>query len=110
MKRWDIYWANFPYEDDPTKQKRRPVVIAKDGTVYVLTLKVTTHEARTHDPYDYPLRYWQESNLPSASVVRVSKLAKLPPSAFGEFIGQIHPYDAIMIQNRMNEFLQNRKE
>lgn len=110
MKRWDIYWANFPYEDDPTQHKRRPVVIANHQTVYVLTLKVTTHEPRADDPFDYPLRYWQESNLPCNSVVRVSKLAKLSPNAFGDYIGQIQPYDAMMITRHMRDYIASREK
>ena len=31
MKRWDIYWADVPYEEDPSISKKRPVIIAKDN-------------------------------------------------------------------------------
>ena len=108
MKRWEVYWADFPYEDIPGQGKRRPVVITQDKEVYVLTLKVTSQQARANDPYDYPLRYWQEANLPSASVVRVSKLAKLRPEAIKDYIGQLQPFDILRIQTLMRQYLANR--
>ena len=39
MNRWDVYWADMPFEEDAAQVKRCPVVIAKDAIVYVLTLR-----------------------------------------------------------------------
>ena len=50
MNRWDVYWADVPFEEDALQGKRRPVVIASDRTVYVLVLRVTSHAARLDDP------------------------------------------------------------
>ena len=55
MNRWDVYWADVPFEEDALQCKRRPVVIASDRTVYVLVLRVTSHAARLDGPYDYAL-------------------------------------------------------
>lgn len=56
MNRWDVYWADCPFEEDSAQCKRRPVIIARDGTCYVLVLRVTSQPARRDDPYDYVLR------------------------------------------------------
>ena len=40
MNRWDVYWADVPFEEDALRGKRRPVVIASDRTVYVLVLRL----------------------------------------------------------------------
>ena len=52
MNRWDVYWADVPFEEDALQGKRRPVVIASDRTVYVLrvtsTRRVWTTLMTTH--------------------------------------------------------------
>lgn len=104
MNRWDVYWADVPFEDDPTQSKVRPVIIAKDSTVYVLTMRVTTHAPRDYDPYDYSLIEWQYANLSAPSVVRIRKLAKLPPEKILSHIGRLHPSDMLGIQTKMDEY------
>lgn len=103
MNLWDVYWADMPFEENPSQTKERPVIIIKDALVYVLTLRVTSHAARQNDPYDYSLQFWQEAGLTKASVVRVSKLAQLQPGAIGQKIGRIHAADAIEIQKLMRK-------
>lgn len=104
MKRWDIYWADVPYEDNPAISKRRPVIIAKDNTpVYVLTFKITSKGARRDDPGDYPLIYWRESGLPGPSVVRLAKLSRLSPDKIGDYIGHAQAADVLQMQRIMQE-------
>lgn len=109
MKRWDVYWAEMPFEEDPSQTKLRPVIIAKDGIVYVLTLRVTSHEPREYDAYDYPLKEWKSANLNKPSTVRIRKLAKLAPNAIHDQIGTLHPTDTLEIQCRMQKYLEERK-
>ena len=108
MNRWEVYWADVPFEEDPSQIKRRPVIIARDNTVYVLTLRVTSHEAREYDPYDYPLQEWQHANLTTASVVRIRKISQLRPDNIHEYIGKLHPVDILGIQNCMQRFIAER--
>lgn len=110
MKRWDVYWADVPFEDDPTQIKRRPVIIARDSVVYVLTLRVTTHSPRMCDPYDYQLIEWKYANLNSPSVVRIRKLAKLKPEEIHDYIGSLHPADRLGIQTKMNDYRNERDD
>lgn len=92
MERWDLYWADVPFEDDPSQKKLRPVVIMRDMVVYVLTLKVTSHDKRENDPYEYELLEWQEAGLYEPSVVRI-KLSQLKPEAFHGRIGRLSAAD-----------------
>ena len=109
MKRWDIYWADVPYEEDPSISKKRPVIIAKDNSpIYVLTFKVTSKEAREYDPGDYPLIYWKESGLREPSVVRIRKISQLSPDKFGDYIGCVHAADAFQMQQIM-QMLKNQR-
>lgn len=104
MKRWEIYWANVPFEDQPAVGKMRPVIVCADKQVYVLTIKVTHHEARECSPYDYQLIYWKEAGLSQESAVRVDKISKLVPEDFGEYIGMVQPADALEIQKIMQAY------
>ena len=106
MNRWEIYWANAPFEDQPQLSKSRPVIICVDKKVYALVIKVTSHDKRDHSPFDYSLVYWKECGLACESVVRVDKLSQLPPSAFGDYIGKLHPADIIEIQKLMKQYSQ----
>lgn len=108
MNRWDVYWGDVPFEDDPTQIKRRPVIIAKDCAVYVLILRVTSHEARQNDPYDYTLQEWKYANLETESVVRIRKIAQLRPEHVHEYIGRLHPVDILGIQSRMQRYQEDR--
>jgi mRNA-degrading endonuclease toxin of MazEF toxin-antitoxin module len=108
MNRWDIYWADVPFEEDSTQIKSRPVIIAKDNSIYALVIRITSQEARTSDPYDYPLHEWQYANLERPSVVRIRKIAQLKPDAIHDYIGRIHPADALEIQKCMDRFLRER--
>ena len=110
MKRWDVYWADVPYEDDPAQSKRRPVVIAKDNTLYVLTLRVTSKGPRENDQYDVVLTQWQFANLAQPSVVRVRKIAQIGPERVFERIGRLHPADIMEIQNRMDKLQAERSK
>lgn len=109
MRRWDIYWAEVLYEDNPSESKVRPVVIAKDSVVYVLALKVTSQNVRENDDGDYRLIYWKEAGLSAPSVVRIRKISKLAPEAFGECIGRVQAADAYNIQRIMSELKQRRR-
>lgn len=109
MRRWDIYWADVPFEDDPGQSKIRPVIIARDASpAYVLTLKVTSQEARDYDPGDFPITYWKAAGLNEPSVVRIRKISQLTPDRFGDYIGRIQAADAFAIQEKMNELKKHR--
>lgn len=109
MRRWDVYWADVPYEEDPSQSKVRPVIIARDASpAYVLTLKVTSQDARENDPGDFPITYWQAAGLTEPSVVRILKISQLTPDKFGDYIGRIQAADAFAIQAKMNELKKRR--
>ena len=108
MNRWDVYWADVPFDEDKTQNKRRPVIIAKDEKVYVLVIRMTSHEARTYDPYDYTLQKWLFAGLEKASVVRIRKISLIKPESIYGFIGKIHPIDILEIQKRMFRYQKER--
>ncbi len=108
MRRWEIYWADAPFEDDPSLSKLRPVVILNDKIVYVLASKITSHEARENAAYDYVLIHWEEAGLTKPSVVRVEKLLQLKPEQIKDRIGQLSLVDIAAIQKMMKDYMSRR--
>lgn len=109
MNRWDIYWADVPFEEDPFQSKRRPVIIARNKVIYALVLRVTSHDVRKDDPYDYPLQEWEYANLSKESVVRIRKIAQIKPEHIHEYIGKLHPVDILEIQEHMRKYQESRR-
>ncbi len=104
----DVWWAKFPYEDNPNEYTIRPVVILDKETVGLLSVKVTKHEAREYDPYDTPILYWNEAGLKLASTARVSKTMILDKSRFKDRIGTLHKDDLLNIQQQYVKFIQSQ--
>lgn len=103
MKQWEVWLANFPYEEDNSIEKRRPVIIINVETLEVLSIKVTSHSARLEDEYDTTLVHWSEAGLEKPSVARISKSMNLTKDKFVHKMGDIHDEDKVPImQNFMN--------
>lgn len=109
MNRWDIYWADMPYEENPSESKMRPVIIAKDKSVYVLVIRVTSKHARDCDPYDYELQKWKEAGLDRPSTVRVAKIAQIRPDRIGDSIGRLALVDIAALQSVMANYKRHRQ-
>ena len=105
MKEWEIWFAEFPYEEDANITSNRPVVILSVEPLQVLSVKVTTHEYRENDLYDVPLFHWQECGLNWQSIARVSKTIFLTRDHFQKKIGQLHTNDSDNIMKRYQEFI-----
>ena len=58
MRVWEIWFADFPYEEDATITKKRPVIILNVEPLEVLSVKVTSQDVRYEDKYDTPIQYW----------------------------------------------------
>lgn len=81
---FEVWRMPFYYEDDPTKAKARPVVVAQvsSSSASVVALKVTGHGPRPEFPGEVRLMEWEKAGLPKPSTVRCSKQALIPLSAF----------------------------
>lgn len=108
MKRWDIYWAEVPFEDDPTQTKLRPAIIARDKIETALVIRVTSRGARDCDPYDYEIQDWKAAGLKEPSTVRISKITQILPDKIYDFIGRLSIGDIFEIQRLMDEYKESR--
>lgn len=105
----DVWFVNFPLEEDPSRYLPRPVVVIDEETLQVLSVKVTKSEPRENDKYDTPILYWQHAKLRFKSTARVSKTLYLPKSLFKQKIGELHPEDFLSILKMFEKFLDNHE-
>lgn len=107
MRVWEIWFAEFPFEEDPTIVKERPVIILNVEPLEVLSVKVTSHEVRDKDQYDTPILYWKEAGLNKPSVARISKTMLLDKQNFKNKIGTLHNDDKVSVLTTYTEYLKS---
>ncbi len=94
----EVWFVEFPLEEDETQIINRPVVVLDEDKLGVLSVKITKHKVKQEDPYDTPIIYWREANLRLASTARVSKVMNLREDDFIFKIGELHPEDLERIE------------
>ena len=55
MNKGEVWFVEFPLEEDECKSINRPVVVLDENILGVLSVKITKHKARKDDPYDTPI-------------------------------------------------------
>ena len=98
MQCGEVWFADFPFEDDSSKTKKRPVIVLEDegGEAKVLAIKVTSRIGE-RDEYDVSLLYWQKAKLRLASIARTSKYFYIDKSKFIFKIGDLHEDDLDLV-------------
>lgn len=97
MTKWDIYFANVPFEDLP-ESKLRPVIILDDSVAVVDCLKLTGRAPR---PGEYVIQKWAEAGLHKPTTVRLSKRLSLDKAELRFRIGSLQPIDIFEIEKRL---------
>lgn len=99
MKRWEIWEADVPYEENKG-HKKRPVLILSETDMIVFSLKMTSHKARYKKlEGEYEIMKWQEAGLEKPTVIQCSKRLKLEKSRFtGKQYGRLMATDIIGMQ------------
>ena len=105
----DVWFVNFPLEDDSSKFLDRPVVVLDVEKLEVLSVKVTTSEPRDIDEYDTPIVYWQEAKLKFKSTARVAKTIYVPKYMFRRRIGTLHSDDLQQIQELFMRYISSQE-
>lgn len=103
----EVWFVEFPLEEDSTQIINRPVVVLDENILGVLSVKITKHAPRADDPYDTPILYYQEANLRLASTARVSKVMLLSKESFIFKIGDLHPEDLSRVVEMYLKFLKD---
>ncbi len=102
MKRWEIWEADVPYEEN-NGHKKRPVLILSETKVMVVSLKMTSHEPRYHSMNgEYEVMKWREAGLEKPTVIQCSKRLKLEKERFtGKQFGRLSATDIIGMQTML---------
>ena len=105
----EVWFAEFPFEEDNSKTAYRPVVVLDEDKLGVLSIKVTKHEVRIDDPFDTPIVHWKQAGLNFVSTARVSKAMNLRPDDFIFKIGDLHPDDLKEIEKQYIKLMNETK-
>lgn len=105
LKTGEVWFAEFPLEEDPRNFINRPVIILDVDSLDVLSVKVTKHEVRQEDSYDTPIMHWEDAKLKFASTARISKTIKLPIDNFIFKIGDLKQEDLEEITDMYIKFV-----
>lgn len=100
--KWEIWLANFKFEDNPAIVKARPVLVLSTDRVFFLSAKITSHAPRAGFPNEYRIVRWKEAGLKTASTVRLSKRLDLVRTDFVHKIGRLHPFDIVAVQKLLS--------
>ncbi|MFA9465601.1 MAG: type II toxin-antitoxin system PemK/MazF family toxin [Velocimicrobium sp.] len=104
INQWDLWFADFPFEDS-NQSKDRPVIVLNVDPLEVLSVKITTHNVRDMDTYDTPITKWREAGLKQESIARISKTTNLTQDKFRRKIGVLHNDDTMEIMKKYVEFI-----
>lgn len=129
FKKWDIWWARVPFEDDKTKNKVRPVLVMTDtygnNQVYVLSYKITTNVSRQEKELsknrllgkgnieEFKIKDNYTTGLPAdISIIRITKKYKIEQVAFTDNtrIGFLSEKDRVRFKNQMREYKKIEKK
>ena len=90
---WEIWHARFNFDDHG--YKFRPVLILSRSPNGLLAAMITSTSNKLSLPLDTPIDDWQKAGLSKPSLVRVDRIALLPPTYLGTVgrIGRLSPRD-----------------
>lgn len=90
---WEIWHARFNFDD--RGYKFRPVLVLACSPDGLLAAMITGASNKLSLPLDTPIDDWQEAGLTKPSLVRVDRIALLPPTYLGTAgrIGRLSPRD-----------------
>ena len=91
---WEIWHARFNFDD--RGYKFRPVLVLACSPDGLLAAMITGASNKLSLPLDTPIDDWQEAGLTKPSLVRVDRIALLPPTYLDTVgrIGRLSPRDA----------------
>ena len=104
---FEVRHLSFAYEDDPSKAKERPVIVAhvSGDEALVMVVKVTGHGPRPDFAGEVRLVDWEEAGLTKPSVARCSKTAVVPVPLIvaASLYGRLSPRDEDAVVRGLHE-------
>ena len=89
----DVWFAEFPFADDPSQSKDRPVIVldVDDDTCKVLSMKITSSPPRSE--FEIELFDWAEIPLNHKSTADASSVRFVAKDDFRRKIGRLSDDD-----------------
>ena len=99
---WEIWHARFNFDDHG--YKFRPVLILSRSPNGLLAAMITSTSNKLSLPLDTPIDDWQKAGLSKPSLVRVDRIALLPPTYLDTAgrIGRLSPHDAHRVSQTLS--------
>ena len=77
MNKGEVWFVEFPLEEDESKSINRPVIVLDENILGVLSVKITKHKARKEDPYDIPIIYPMRRKTPCFSYRDIRRVHRI---------------------------------
>lgn len=102
-QKWELWWADVPYEDQPVVSKIRPVLVLENKGCYIIAGKMTSSPPRSEFDYEYAIQDWKGAGLAHETTLRLYKTLNLNESAFKRKIGDLQPVDLIEVMKILDQ-------
>ena len=89
----EVWFANFPFEEDETQSKDRPVIVldVNEETCAVLSMKVTS--SSPYSEFEIELFDWEKIPLHNKSTADASMVLRISKERFRRRIGRLSDDD-----------------
>ena len=103
----EVWFANFPFEDDPTQSKDRPVIVlhVDENSCKVLSMKVTS--SPPYSEFEIEIFNWEQIPLHHKSTADAASVQYILKSAFRRRIGKLSDDDWENVLMLYEKFLQS---
>lgn len=101
-KRWEIYFALVPHEDDPLVKERHPILVINSQKAFILSYAMTSTN-RGSIGTEYQLQYWKEAGLDHQTSVRLHRIIKIPPKDIESYVGELQLADQFRIMRKLQD-------
>jgi mRNA interferase MazF len=106
-RKWDIVLVSFPFTDLTTAKKRPALVVSPDGYNKsgqdVVIAFLTSRMDVSPRPGDHPIRFWKQSGLLKASLLRM-KFATIDREIIVKKIGSLLKEEQNSVRDVLREF------
>lgn len=104
----DVWFADFPFMEDETQSKKRPVIVlaVDNDTFTVLSMKITSR--KPYGEFEIELHDWAEIPLHHKSTADASSVMALSRNSFIKRIGKLSNDDWENVTDLYNNYLKSR--
>lgn len=103
---WEVWHARFNFSEGHG-YKYRPIVILATRADGALVTMVTSATNKMSLPHDYLLHEWRNAGLEKPSIVRLDRIAEIPPNYLGTAgrIGRLTDKDIAAIKVILSDII-----